>query len=279
MAEDLRRLFSIRNEIDQQLERLARRGTRDADQASHADALLEHGERQYLVAAVEQLRRFFELYGFQNAITGASRIIEKRSVLTHTDAKRRLDDLWDDFMRDCDLRHVEIIGADLFKYYDVGFGHDVTHKFPEATTEIKEAGTCYALGRHTASVFHLMRAVEHGLRALAVAVGVPGAPLPLEYQEWHGLIDQVHSRSSSVIDAWGRSAELTNARQFFKRIIADLQSFKDDVRNVTMHTRTSYDGPGALSVNNRTRDWFQVLSTKVSEDQIGSILDRTAFKP
>ncbi len=40
------------------------------------------------------------------------------------------------------------------------FGDDVFAKFPDATKDISEAGKCLALGRNTATVFHLMRAME-----------------------------------------------------------------------------------------------------------------------
>jgi len=47
------------------------------------------------------------------------------------------------------------------------FGDDVAKKFPSASVDIEEAGKCLALDRGTATVFHLMRAMEVGLRALA----------------------------------------------------------------------------------------------------------------
>ena len=43
------------------------------------------------------------------------------------------------------------------------FGYDVAKAFPRASDDILEATKCYALERYTASVFHLMRAIEIGL--------------------------------------------------------------------------------------------------------------------
>jgi hypothetical protein len=42
--------------------------------------------------------------------------------------------------------------------------------FPKAKDDAKAAVDCYGLGHNTASVFHSMRVVEHGLRELAAAV-------------------------------------------------------------------------------------------------------------
>jgi hypothetical protein len=152
--------------------------------------------------------------------------------------------------------------------------------FGSAIPDLELAGNCYATENDTASVFHLMRAVEHGLRALAVAVGNPVGILPFDYQEWQQLIDQADKQWKASVDTWGKSAEQTNARAFFKRVVADLHAFKDEVRNVTLHTRGSYDAPGTLSVRNRVDAWFVVLATKVTDTMAhGALLDRSLFTP
>jgi hypothetical protein len=104
--------------------------------------------------------------------------------------------------------------------------------FERARPKLREAGNCLAAGCPKASVFHLMRAVEHGLRALASGAGVSAVAVPLDYQLWMPLIEQVESLSKQT-ESW-KGAERTNARQFFRRVIAHLYSFKDDVRNLTM---------------------------------------------
>lgn len=47
------------------------------------------------------------------------------------------------------------------------FGADVERIFPSAVEDIAEAGACLAFGRTTASVFHLMRAAESAVFAIA----------------------------------------------------------------------------------------------------------------
>ena len=47
------------------------------------------------------------------------------------------------------------------------FGKHVSNSFPSASDEIKAAGNCLALDLNTAAMFHLMRAAELGMRALA----------------------------------------------------------------------------------------------------------------
>ncbi len=52
------------------------------------------------------------------------------------------------------------------------FGDDVFDHFSSANNDIFEAGTCLALERGTASVMHLMRVAEVGLKTLAKALNI-----------------------------------------------------------------------------------------------------------
>jgi hypothetical protein len=56
------------------------------------------------------------------------------------------------------------------KYFRQGNLFGVKDEFPEANKEIILAGNCYATGNYTACVFHLMRAVEIGAKAMVCAM-------------------------------------------------------------------------------------------------------------
>jgi hypothetical protein len=52
------------------------------------------------------------------------------------------------------------------------FGSDVLNKFGSAVNDdIEEAGKCLALGRGTATVFHLMRVLESAVQTIAIKIG------------------------------------------------------------------------------------------------------------
>src|SRR5262249_6091339 len=70
------------------------------------------------------------------------------------------------------------ISAEDAKYFTARrlFGEEVATKFVPANQDIEEAGKCLALSRGTATVFHLMRVMEAGLKALAKPLGIPYAP-------------------------------------------------------------------------------------------------------
>jgi hypothetical protein len=155
----------------------------------------------------------------------------------------------------------------------------VSAAFPLAMPDLALAGNCYATDNCTACVFHLMRAAEWGLRALVHAVGVTTPKIALEFQQWQNLIEQVESTVTNAhVERWPQPAK-SNAQAFFSRVIADGYAFKDDIRNVTMHTRTggTYDTRGALSAMNRVMEFFSRLATKVDENTQTSILDPSRF--
>jgi hypothetical protein len=49
----------------------------------------------------------------------------------------------------------------------------VTTNFSSTSFDIEEAGKCFATGRNTATVMHLMRVMEIGLKAAAIGMNVP----------------------------------------------------------------------------------------------------------
>jgi hypothetical protein len=71
--------------------------------------------------------------------------------------------------------------------------------FPTARIELAEAGRCHAVGLYTATVFHCMRAVEIGLRVMAVALQCT-FPTPLEQVDWEPMIAQIESKIRAMKD-------------------------------------------------------------------------------
>jgi hypothetical protein len=197
--------------------------------------------------------------------------------MTARQALNRLDQLDENYRRDTSARLIWLSAADRSEFFDLELAVRIAGNFPSAISELREASYCYALERDTASVFHLMRAVENVLRCLVASVGVTSPEVPLEFQQWQNLIDQFDSRSK-VIEKWPTPEKLV-ARRFFKRILADLHAFKDDIRNVTFHTRTDgvYDGPGALSVWNRVSKFFEFVSKRTGEN-VTNLLDENLFR-
>lgn len=125
--------------------------------------------------------------------------------------------------------------------------------------DIKEAGTCYATGRYTASVFHSMRVLEHGLRALAKDVG-----LTFDLQQWQEILNQINGKIKEIRNL-PKSIEKSERLQFLSQAAEQFFYFKDAWRNHVAHGRDRYDGPQALSVLNHVKAFIVHLSEKLRE--------------
>jgi hypothetical protein len=143
------------------------------------------------------------------------------------------------------------------------FGEDVFERFPSAIVEIEEAGKCLAVERCTASVFHLMRAMEVALKATAGALGIPYAP------GWEPYLKQIQGR----IDVKWRKKGVQWRRDepFFREVLAHLQAVRVAWRNPTMHVVKSYTREQAEDVYNAVRGFMRHLATGISEKPAGRL--------
>jgi len=137
------------------------------------------------------------------------------------------------------------------------FGPEVRSAFPSSAKDTEDAGTCYAHGLYTACVFHLMRALEHPLRALAKKLNVPppakNPSTPLELRTWGDVIDKIITAINARPNPKTRKqADLT---EFYNKAADQFQFFKDAWRDVVMHTRSKPYGEG------ETKDLIQSVGT------------------
>jgi HEPN domain-containing protein len=144
------------------------------------------------------------------------------------------------------------------------FGSEVYGAFKNARDDIAEAGNCYALGRHTAAVFHSMRVVEHGLRALAAEVKISFGT-----DQWAVVIKNIEAQLKDyanngipgITDKAAKAAKL----QFLSEAAAEFRYFKDAWRNYVSHGNDSYDALQAKSVLNHTGEFMRGLSRELRE--------------
>jgi hypothetical protein len=119
------------------------------------------------------------------------------------------------------------------------FGEAVFERFEHARIDATEAGNCYAAGRNTACVFHLMRVMEHALRALATSLEIPD-PGSKPDRSWGAMLKAIADRIEAVAitkpKGWkqGEGAIFTGAHGL-------LVGVKDAWRNDTMHLEAKYD--------------------------------------
>ncbi len=139
------------------------------------------------------------------------------------------------------------------------FGQEVADKFPHAIPDIEDAGKCLALGQGTATVYHLMRVMEHGLRAIGLMLGIEYAP------SWEAYLKQIRKNFDmprADKEDWWKKAE-----PFFREVEGDLTSVKIVWRNPTMHIHRRFSPQEAEEIFSAVKAFMTRIATKAPEPE------------
>ena len=152
------------------------------------------------------------------------------------------------------------------------FGDAIYDKFPDAREDIKDAGNCIAVDLGTAAVFHLMRAVEWGLRELCRRLGLlkirkskkPGRIkyVPMEYAQWEQILTDLQDRVDAKINVLKPGKTKQQAQEFYYPLLHDIKGFKDAWRNHVMHTRRNYTVLDAEAILDHVKRFMCLLASK-----------------
>lgn len=132
--------------------------------------------------------------------------------------------------------------------------------FPTIESEVFSATDCYALGHNVASVFHSMRVLECGLRAIAADVG-----LTFDLQQWHNIIEQIESNITTERKTLLKGEARNERLRFLSEAAKEFFYFKDGWRNYVAHNRANYDEHQALGVLTHVRSFMNHLASQLSE--------------
>ena len=144
------------------------------------------------------------------------------------------------------------------------FGALVFRSFAAAKDDIKSAGTCLAIGQNTASVFHSMRVVEHGMRAVAGELWVNIKNKTIESADWGQLIKaiklKIDARQQKLSKSKRKKKGEHEALNLLTSLTDDMNVFRSYWRNNTMHTRASYNPQEAAGVLERVKFFMEKLA-------------------
>lgn len=157
-----------------------------------------------------------------------------------------------------------IVPADLvyaFTTTDI-FGISLATKFPSASSEIAEAGKCLALGRSTASVFHLMRVMEIGLHAFRACLGIPD-PVKGHDKNWGSILQKCVARLDQL-DKNG-SWKVPADKMLFRELYASIDGIKNAWRNNTMHVERTYSQDEAQYIFTLVKGFMQNIAARFDE--------------
>lgn len=165
------------------------------------------------------------------------------------------------------------VGLSRARYLDKDhlFGEGVAAAFPSASHDIKEAGNCLAAECGTASVFHLMRAAEIGLRALANDRQISFSKGTLDAKQWGEIVSQLEAYAGRLITVpatkWLSEPVRQAQIRFYQQAMIECRAFNDAWRRHIAHAHEGafYDCDQATSVLNHTKRFMKMLATKISE--------------
>ena len=135
--------------------------------------------------------------------------------------------------------------------------------FPDTETDIKAGVDIWALGHHTASVFHMMRVLEYGLGALARNVG-----RVFDIQNWYNIINEIEAAIKEEDKSLPRGSEKNERLHFLSEAAKEFSYFKDGWRNYISHNKCTYDEHQARSVMEHTRHFMTILASNLSSEAL-----------
>jgi len=233
-----------------------------ADLDGHLDNLMEmakkHGFNDYLLA-------------IQMAKTVTTENPDASTMATE------MDHVINELLKELRLHTFLLVEKDRQGHIDNNslFGAKVTASFPSAAEDIKEAGNCMASECNTAAVFHLMRAVEWALRALASHLGIKKLQsfkksskvrlTPVSHSEWEQILNALQDAVDAKVSKLKRGAEKQRSQEFYYPALQDIRAIRDAWRNHVMHTRAFYDRNDAAAIFSHVQRLMQALSKRVTE--------------
>jgi hypothetical protein len=113
------------------------------------------------------------------------------------------------------------------------FDSVIYQHFPNAWKEFQSAGKCYAYGENTACAFHLQRALEWGLKSLAVQLGKR-----FDRNNWGKHLEDIEKELKA---RYAAAAARTSEEKFYSESAVQFGHMKVAWRNPTMHVEAKYD--------------------------------------
>lgn len=154
--------------------------------------------------------------------------------------------------------------SDNQKYYhpQEPFGKDVSSKFSSLIYDIDEAHKCYALERNTASVYHSVRCLEGGIRALYRCMDIP-EPTCGTQKNWSFILKEI---DKSIKAKWPSPTEkMLDDYIVISGFHAALSAMKDPYRNPTMHLDSKYDSEDALYYLQMVNGFMSRIAKRMDE--------------
>ncbi len=236
----------------------------------HKDTPLDDTDRVYLRVRLKKIYEHLEALGADVtaiSVADADRAIGQSWAKFGT-ARTVFDEICHTLHRELSLKTVLVLQSQDSHYYapkNPLFGREFAMKFRTAGVfELDEAGKCYALGRPTAAVFHLMRVLEIGIHALSACLQIPDPVKPAE-RNWAVILKRI--KEDGLDKKWPKSSDRMDGEGLlFESLYASLDAVKNPWRNETMHVAAKYTDDEARHIFVAVEGFMKRLSARMDEN-------------
>jgi hypothetical protein len=250
----------------------------DIDRFDASQPMLEKDRTDILLPHINELAAALAKVNARSALASATRLQRRLSetnsaLLPYGALKAALLDIesrFADHLIDIKLFVLSEQEASFFDPADKLLGgiqpvEGFSRAYPNAAFEIEEAAKCIALQRSTAAVFHCMRALENGIKAICKMLDVPDATKPAD-KNWGVILKAIKDK---IDEKWPKQTRLPNSQGArIEALYATLDAIKNPWRNATMHVETIYQPHEALHIARCTGVFMIELMKHCDEEGI-----------
>src|SRR5271166_5874756 len=174
------------------------------------EALVEGSARDGMVAHVKDLDEALRTIGAKVTKMMADRIVEagNRGDLKWGELFDMMEHLDSRLRDELTLHKLFVLEDRNVEYFEPTapiFGAEFEEKFASVAFELDEAAKCFALGRSTAAVFHLMRIMETGSKSVSRCLNIPPPTRDAE-RNWGNMLkeikDEINRRNAAKPPCW-----------------------------------------------------------------------------
>jgi hypothetical protein len=148
----------------------------------------------------------------------------------------------------------------LYEQNNSVIGDDVGSAFPDAAYDLSEGGKCLALGRSTATIFHLMRAMEIAVRVAGEKLGATVSNVHGDILPWGILVSNIKPKIESL--------QKGKIQDEWLKIHSLLHSVNRAFRTKSAHPGQTYTQEEAENAFNATKSFMQEMAFMCLSDSV-----------
>jgi hypothetical protein len=191
---------------------------------------------------------------------------ELRTILTYDNYGQLAINISKTLERELKLKLVFVIDPSRANYYnpiEPLFGRNIENQFPGLIADIDQAGKCYACDLNTASVFHTIRCLEAGIRAIARCLSISD-PITGADRNWSNVSTVIRNEMEKK---WPKSSgRISGDAAIFDQIYGSLSGMTNPYRNATMHLDKNYSASDAIHIMELVKGLMNHIASRMDEN-------------